>query len=158
MGISLGKQKRFNCVRIISRIDDAVDHEASDWTRYDEDPIENEDALKFLADKHPTIFLCNFELDAKSNAKIQDAMFSGIDEDKNPRPALGAWSLAVAKYTLKSIENHPSVKDPIRFKADSRGLVSDETLDVLQKAGIISEIFSHYSKLSQSGVSKNVKN
>jgi len=158
MGISISRQKRLNCVRIISKVDDAVDHEASDWTKYDEDPIENEDALKMLPEKHPTIFICNFELDAKSNAKVQDAMFSGIDEDKNPRPALGAWSLAVAKHTLKAIENHPSTKDPIRFKADSRGLVSDETLDVLQNVGVISDIFNHYSKLSQTGVSKNVKN
>ena len=158
MGISLARQKRLNCVRIISKVDDAVDHEASDWAKYDKDPIENEDALKFLPEKHPTIFVCNFELDAKSNAKVQDAIFSGLDEDKNPRPALGAWALTVAKYTLKAIENHPSIVDPIRFKADSRGMASDDTLDVLQKVGVISDIFSHYSKLSQTGVVKNVKN
>ena len=158
MAISVSNVKRLNAVRIISRIDDAIDNDASDWEKYDEDPIENESALKFLADKLPTIFICNFELDAKDNSRVQDSMFAGIDEDKNPRPAYGAWSLSVVKYSLKGIENPPGCKDPIRFKVDSKGNTSEETLNMLQKVGIISEVFNHYLKMTQTGVNKNLKN
>jgi hypothetical protein len=158
MGISLESKKRLNAVRIISKQDDAIDFDNSDWEKYDEDPIENESALKFLAEKHPTVFICNFEFDAKENSKIQDAMFSGIDEERNPKPAYGAWSLAVVKYSLKGIENHPSNANPIKFKVDSKSYVSEETLNILQKVGVIGEIFNHYLKLSQTGVNKNLKN
>lgn len=157
MGISLNSIKRINCVRMISKIDDAIDHVNSDWDLYDEDLIQNEDALKFLPDKIPTIFICNFELDAKTNAKIQDAMFAGIDDERNPRPAYGGWALAVAKYTLKGIENPAGVSDPIRFKVDSKGFASDEVLNTLQKAGIIQEIFTHFIKLTSTGVNANAK-
>jgi hypothetical protein len=157
MGISIAKIRKFNCVRLISKIDDAVDHEASDWDLYNKDPIENESALKFLTDKKPTIFICNFELSAKDNARIQDAMFAGMDEDKQPKPAFGAWSLAVAKYTLKGIENPSGTIAPIDFKVDSKGYASDETLNILQQAGIISEIFNAYLALTQTGVEKNAK-
>jgi hypothetical protein len=157
MGISITSIKRLNCIRIISRVDDAIDHESSNWDLYDEDPINNEDAIKLLPDKAPTIFICNFEIDAKTNAKIQDSMFAGIDEDKSPRPAYGGCALSVVRYTLKGIENPESCKDPIRFKLDGRGFVSDETLNFLQKAGIISEIFNHYLKLTSTGVNQNAK-
>jgi hypothetical protein len=148
MAISINTIKRLNCVRLISRVDDAVDHDASDWEKYDEDPMNNENAIKFLADKQPTIFTCNFEVDAKTNAKIQDAMFAGIDDDKQPKPAYGGWALAVVKHTLKGIENPASTVDPIRLKVDNKGAVSEETLNFLQQCGIISEIFNHYLKLT----------
>ena len=157
MGISVKDVRRFNAVQIISKIDDAIDHEASDWEKYEDDPIGNMDALKFLPNKKPTIFLCNFELSAKDDAKIQDAMFGGIDEDKNPKPAFGNWALAVAKYTLKAIENPPETNDPILFKTDAKKAVSDETLNILQKAGIIQEIFNHYIKLTKTEVGQNAK-
>lgn len=157
MGISVQRIKRLNCVQIISRIDDAVDNDNSDWDLYDKDPIENASALKFLAGKQPTNFICNFELEAKDDARIKDAMFGGIDEDKNPKPAYGGWSLAVVKYTLKGIENPPGITEPIIFKGDAKGHVSDETLNTLQKAGIIQEIFNHYLNLTNFAVGKNTK-
>ena len=157
MGISIAKIRRLNCVRLVSKIDDAVDHEASDWDLYSKDPVMNESALKFLSDKKPTVFVCNFELSAKDNSKIQDSMLSGLDDDKQPKISVGAWSLAVARYTLKGIENPQGTVAPIDFKVDSRGYASDETLNILQKAGIISEIFNAYLTLTQSGVEQNAK-
>jgi len=65
-------------VYIISRQDDAIDWPASDEKAYKE--AYDEKHLTLIAGKEPTRFLCNFELDAKGDSEVQDAMIVGVDE------------------------------------------------------------------------------
>lgn len=158
MAVVLKKVKNFNAVRIISEIDGAVDHDNSNWDKYKEDPIANENVIKFKPNQVPTIFLCNFELKAKEAAKIKDSMMGAIDEDKNMSLNYGNWGYWVAKLTLKEIQNPPGEKDVLELKKDSKGYVSEETLNKLESLGIIKEIFLHYIKLTQTDELNNAKN
>ena len=158
MALIIDQSHRLNAVRIISRNDDAVDEEASDWEVYDKDPVRNEKALVMKADQTPTIFLCNFELTGKEAANVKDALISGIDDEKNIKMSYGKWSYRVTQLTLKGIENPPNVKDVIEYKKDGRGYVSDQTMTLLERMGLVSEIFTHYTSLTQSKEKENAKN
>ncbi len=149
MAIKKIRSKNLNAVRIISRQDEAIDFDASEWDLYEEDPVLNENSLKFKEGKEPTIFLCNFALTGKEQASLQDAMVSGVDEEKNPKVSIGKYSYQIAKVCLKDIQNPANELDVIRLKKDSRGYVSDETMTELHQAGVVNEIFNHYFRLTQ---------
>lgn len=158
MAIKKIKSKSLNAVRIISRQDEAIDIDSSDWDLYEEDPAANESALKFKAGKEPTIFLCNFALTGKEQAALQDAMVSGIDDEKNPKVSLGRYAYQIAKVCLKDIQNPAAEVDVIKLKKDSRGYVSDETMTELHQAGVVNELFNHYFRLTQTPEKKEIKN
>jgi len=159
MALVMNKRK-LNAIRFISKIDDAVDVEASDRDLYLEDPVANADALKFKKGKEPTIFLLNFELSGKENAAIEDKQSGGLDDERNPKISMGAWSYAVARMTLKDIQ-YPAGETPIvEFKKEGRGYASERVLDTLSKLGIIGEIFNLFITLraSDAEVKANAKN
>lgn len=158
MAVILSEKRKFNCVRIISKVDSAVDANESDWDLYNEDPLKNEDALKFKPNSQPTIFVCNFEVTGKESAIIKDAMLAGMDSDNNAKVSYGKWAYTVVKTVLKSIENPAGERDVIEFKKDGRGYVADDTLTKLEKYGILTEIFTHWITLTQSDVRDNAKN
>ena len=150
--------KALNAVEVISREDDSLDLEKSDWEGYASSGDVSK--LAFVADKQPTIFLCNFELKGKQAESIKNNMLSGKDEDGNPRVALGSWSFKVVKIVLKDIKN-PEYLAPteiIMMKRDKDGLVHDDLLGELDGMGVINEIFAMYSSLTNLGGKANAKN
>lgn len=164
MAIQLSQVRKLNAVRIISRKDSAVDTDASDWDRYDEDPLRNGDALVMNADgkksMEPTVFICNFDTSGREAAKIKNALISGVDDDKNAKITMGDWQYRVVQICLKGIENPPGTPDVIEFKKEGNGYVSDRTMDALEKIGLVAEIFGHYTTLTkeEEAVKENSKN
>jgi len=150
--------RNLNSVRIISRNDSAIDQEKSNFDAYMLDAIGNENSIVFLEGKLPTIFLCNFEVDGKSGAAIQDSMMGGIDDEKNPKVTPGRWAYEICRRCVKDIQNPIGEVDVIKLTKDVKGFVSDETMTELQKYGIVNEIFNHYFALTQSEVKTNAKN
>jgi len=170
MAIVLNNQKRLNCVRVISKQDTAIDWAKEtdqeptgtteeDWERYREDPVRNEDAIKYKQDMSPTVFVCNFELDGKEAAAIKNSMIKSIDKDtKDPVVQFGSWAYTVVRMVLKEIENPPNVENVIVLKKDSRGYVDNRTMSLLERAGLVPEIFSHYTMLTKDEHKANAKN
>lgn len=150
MAFTTTNARPLNAVRIVSRADDAVDHEASDWDEYMDDAIKNAASLKMKPGKSATYFLCNFQLTGKESARIKDAMIKGVDRDSNEmNMSYGRWAYTVAKLTLKDIQNPPNVDGIIEYKKDGTGYVLDSVLDVLESAGVVQEIFNHWVALTQ---------
>jgi len=151
MAIRASSIKAVNAVRVISRIDDAVDHEASDWETY----LKTYDAayLKLLEGKTPTVFLCNFNLSAKDGASVKNALLGNVNiSEKKAGIAFGDWQLAVVRSSLKEIIQPDDLPEAERlpFKRLGTGHVSDETLSLLDQLGIVQEIFSAYNALTTS--------
>jgi len=139
--------KKLNAVRLFSQADDAIDHEATDWDAYEDNPLD-ESLIKLVADKQATVFLCNFDFKGKEKTKVDDAVFGAMDKDaKSPKVNYSAWSYEVVRHALKDIQNPPDVKDVIKMKKDSGTLVSPETMTMLGNAGIVSEIFKYWLAL-----------
>jgi len=158
MAITTGQIKKLNAVHIISSKDSAVDEDASDWELYSADPIKNLDAVKYKAGQEATHFICNFEQSGKEMATIKDAMLKGFDDDRNPQLSYGNGAYTVARFTLKDIQNPPNVADTIVFKKEGRGYVADSVLTVLDRLGVVQEIFQHWVKLTQDDTEPEAKN
>jgi len=160
MAVKLSQKRNLSTVRIISKIDDAVDDNGTDWELYNEDPISNESAIKFKEGKKPTYFICNFDFTGKEAASTKDAMMK-IDEEKNPSVAYGRWAYKVAQIALKDIDNPSDVPemDKLKVKKDGgTGYVMDSVMTDLERLGVVSEIFQHYLTLTQTPDRKNAKN
>lgn len=158
MAFKIQHTKPINAVEIISRNDEAIDREKSDFTKYDDDPIDNKDAIVLKPGMEPTIFLCNFQLTGSQQAAIQNAMLTGVDENNQPKMTIGSWAYSVVKHVLKDIRNPANEADCIQFKRLGNGLVHDDTMTLLSRYGLINEIFNHYVNLTQTDVGKNIKN
>lgn len=158
MAILIQKQQPINAVEVISEQDDALDLEASDLEGYKK--TGDVSKLKFLPDKQPTIFLCNFSLRGTQAAALKNAMIGGTDEDGKPQIAFGSWSFKAAKFCLKDIKNPEGLPDDAKliFKKDEKGLAHDDLLATLDRLGIVNEIFSMYSSLANGGMRANAKN
>jgi len=143
---------RHNAVCMISKIDDAIDWQVSDADAYAK--TLDEKYLILLSGKEPTRFLCNFDLDAKSNSEIEDAMIAGVTENGTMKPGIGSYNLAVVRHVLKDIKNPVSlpVEEHLLFKRTADGKVSDETLDQLARLGIITEISAAFSSMTKGSV------
>jgi len=150
--------KKLNAIRFISKSDSALDLENCNYDEYAEDPNVKESELKFIEGQMPTIFVLNFELSGKEHAMLQDNMFAGVDEEKQPRLTMGKWAYNVVKSCLKDIQNPPNETQVIRLKKDSKGYVSDETMTELQRFGVMTEIFNLYFSLTQTDVKAHSKN
>lgn len=145
MAINISKSRQdFTAVRVISQVDDAIDQEASDYEAY-KDTLD-ESKLHFVDGKSPTVFICNFKFDAKTSARVNNAMLSRQSEDGKPALAFGSWSQTIAKVSLKDIQN-PSDQPPdeqLRLKRDVNGYVHDDLLSQLEQLGIVDDIFNAY--------------
>lgn len=134
--------KKLSSIRYISRLDGAVDKEASDREEYEKDPTKNADKIVLKDGEEPTIFVLNFELNSKAheiikNSRTKRASADGVDM------TMGSWSQAVCRVVLKDIIN-PAGIDGIKFKKDGRGYVADSTMDVLERLNIVDEIWTLY--------------
>jgi len=159
MAFLTNTRRSLNAVRLISRNDDAVDQEQSDWDKYDEDPIANADAIVIKDGAEPTYFLCNFDITGKESSLVKDAMIKGFDkEDQSVKLSYGKWAYTVVRLTLKGIQNPPGVDGVIEYKKDGTGYAMDSVLSVLERHGVMGEIFNHYVALTQSDASQNAKN
>jgi hypothetical protein len=158
MAFKTSTVKKLNAIRFISKADAALDLENCDYESYLEDPNGKEHTLKFLEGELPTVFVLNFELSGKEQAMLQDNMFSGVDEEQQPKLTMGKWGYNVTKFCLKDIQNPPNIIDVIRLKKDSKGYVADDTMTELTKYGIVAEIFSLYFALTQNSQRANSKN
>lgn len=143
-------KKDLSALQLVGRKDDALDPvKAKDaYDAYVAAGLD-ESKLVFLPDQQPTRFLLNFELTGKEAERIKNAMVAGKDEDGEPTMSLGSWQFALAKRTLKGIQNPTGLDeaDGLKFETDQNGLVSDALLGKLDKHGIIQDIFSAYSVL-----------
>jgi hypothetical protein len=151
-------ERPLNAVQIVSRIDDAIDHASSDWEKYDE--TLDMAHLKLVSGKHPTVFLCNFELSAKDRASVQNAMLTGTDEDGKPKVGLGSWQLSVTRMVLKDIQNPDYVPEASRlvYKMDGNRHADDRTLNQLSRLGIVQEVFNHYIRHTEKAHIREAKN
>ena len=158
MAIMNTVERALNAVQIISRIDDAIDHAASDWAAYD--ATLDAAHLKLVQGKQPTIFVCNFDLTAKDRAAINDAMLAGTDDDGKPKVGLGSWQLAVTRLVLKDIQNPDYVPEASRiaFKMDGNRHADPRTLNQLSRLGIIQEIFNHFIQVTEKDHRREAKN
>ena len=147
MAVTSTNIKKLNSVRLFSRADDAIDHDATDWDAYDDDPL-NESLIKMLPEKEPTVFLCNFEFKGKDSTVVNDAVFGAMDRnEKSPKVNFNNWAYQVVRHGLKDIKNPAGVDDVIKMKKDSGLYVSEETMTKLEQAGIVGEIFRHWQTL-----------
>jgi hypothetical protein len=159
MAFTTTNRRPLNAVRIVSRHDDAVDADKTDWEKYDADPISNAAAIVMKPGKEPTYFLCNFDLSGRESAMVKDAMVKGVDRsDGSVNLSYGKWAYTVARLTLKDIQNPPNVDGVIDYKKDGTGYVLDSVLSVLERAGVVGEIFNHYVTLTQGEATQNAKN
>jgi hypothetical protein len=159
MALIVSNRRPLNAVTIISRFDSAVDNEATDWESYDNDPITNASAIKIKSGCEPTKFIMNFDVTGKEAASIKDSMIKGMDQEtKQPNLAYGKWSYCVVKMTLKDIQNPPNTDGVIEFKKDGTGYVMDSVLSVLERAGVLQELFNHYLVLTNNDVREQAKN
>lgn len=159
MALIISNRRPLNCVTIISRQDSAVDSDATDWNAYDADPIGNASAIKLKPGQEPTKFICNFDLSGKESAQIKDAMVKNMDEEsRRPNLAYGKWSYTAVRLTLKDIQNPPNTDGVVEFKKDGTGYVMDSVMSVLERAGVVQEIFNHYLTLTQGEAKDNAKN
>lgn len=133
--------RKINAIRYISKRDGAVDHDASDWDRYLEDPMKNSDALVIKDGQEPTIFILNFEWNGRDAKYVKDNQTSGFDDDRKPKMSMGSWAYAAAKVSLKGIENPADIRPYVEFKKEGSGKVMDSVLDKLERIGIIDEIW-----------------
>lgn len=139
--------KAMNAVEILSKTDDAIDMEKSEWEEYTK--TLDEKHLVFVPDLQPTRFICNFEFNSDDAKKIKNHMLGGKDEDGKPTFAFGDWASEVTRRSLKDIQQPDYLKaeEKIEFKKDSVGFVGPKTMSLLERYGIVDEIFSHYSRL-----------
>ena len=158
MAISFKEKINLSCVEIISENDDALDVENSDLEKYKE--TLNVNHLKFLPDKEPTIFICNFNLKGKDLASVNNAMIDGTDDEGKPKVAIGSWAYRITKLTLKDIKNPSYLKEDerINFKKDFQGYAHDDVVSLLQRIGIANEILTHYITHTQSITRREIKN
>lgn len=135
-----------NALLIISKSDDSIADEGSDWDAYAETFDENK--LVFVPDHQPTRFLVNFQMQSKDIAKVKNHMLGKTGEDGRPTFAYGEWSQEIVRRTLKEIQQPDSLtpEEKIPFKKDKDGFVHPDTLAVLERLGIIEEIFGYYAK------------
>ena len=159
MSILTTDVKSLNAVRLFSRKDSAIDHDATDWDAYDEDPLK-EDLIKMKEGKEATVFLCNFEFKGKDAVKVKDAVFGGMDKDSgSPKINYSNWAYEVVRNGLKDIQNPVDITGVIKLKKDSGKYVSPETMTKLESVGLVSEIFKHWMKLkTDDGLEDNAKN
>ena len=147
--------RKLGAVYLISKQDDAIDWAASDEKAYKQGYDEKH--LKLLPGKEPTRFLCNFELDAKGDSEVQDAMIVGVNEEGRMKPGLGSYALCVVRRTLRDIKNPASLPEAehLVYKRNADGTVADETLDILARLGILGEIAAAYSQLTKEQITSN---
>jgi hypothetical protein len=148
MAIKIQKKIALNAVRFVSENDDSHDkgNDEAEWKetvykKYLE--TLNPDDLKFLPDTQPTIFLCNFEVNAAQSAEISDSIMRGKDQ-----VAIGTWSQAVVRNVLKDIINpdYVPLAERIPFKKNGKGGVHDETMALMVRYGFAQEIFAVYNE------------
>lgn len=147
MAIKRQAKTNLNSLAIISKHDESVDLDKSNWDEYQKklDPAH----LVFKEGMQPTRFLCNFELKGKEAVTIKNAIFGGSDEDGKPLVTMGTWSYRVVKLTLKDIQNPEDLPlhEQVTMRKDDRGLAHDDLIGELDRYGIVDEIFGHYSRL-----------
>jgi hypothetical protein len=151
MAILVSKSMPLNLVRVICAHDDALDP-ASDLDEYKK--TLDQSKLSFVDGKQATVFVCNFKLDAKQAKLIKNSMMQ-TGEDGSPSITLGSWAMTVAKLCLKDIQNpeYLTPEERLVFKKDGNGYVSDSLLADLEEYGVVAEIFSYFTVLTN----KNVK-
>jgi hypothetical protein len=158
MAITLVRSIPLNALELVCEFDDAIDQGNSDIEEYKK--TADMKHLKFHPNKQPTIFLCNFDLKGKEAAAIKNAMLSGRDDEGNPQLTLGTWSFRVIKYTLKDIRNPDYIEahERIDMKKDKDGYAHDDLLAILDKVGVVNELFTFYNNLVTTSAKNNAKN
>lgn len=158
MAIRVVAKQNLKMVEVISSKDDALDMEKSNYDEY----VKTGDVSKlvFVEGKQPTRFICNFELSGREASYVKNEIMGGKDEDGKPKLSYGSWQHRVAKFTLKDIQNPADVprEEQMELKKDDRGYVNDYTMGILERYGIVDDIFVLYTHLVLEGAKQNAKN
>lgn len=151
-------EKNLSNISFIPRVDDAIDHEKSDYDAYVK--TLDEGKLVFVEGLRPTRFVLNFDLSGKEAAKLKNDMMSGKSDNGEPTVALGSWQQRVTKLCLKAIENPPDLLlgEGLIFRTDENGEVADALLGELERQGIISNIFALYTQHVMTSSRRAAKN
>lgn len=157
MAIKAVKAKNLKNLDHIAKVDEAIGDDAN-YPEY----LKTGDVthLNLKAGVTPTYITLSFEHSGKTAATIRNNMMSGVDDDGKPKVAIGSWQYAVAKKSIKGIRNplELPLEEAIPYKADDNGDCSDDTIDRLDKHGIVSEIFAVYLALVVGTEKNQVKN
>ena len=148
MAIKRVDTKKLDNVIIVSKNDDAIDEENSDWDAYLEDY--KMDHLSFLADKEPTKLVCNFRFSASEIAEVKNSMMSSINKSTSqPNLSVGSYQQNIARFGLKDIQNPEYVPahDRLTLKKNGKHL-RDDSIEMLEQYGLVDEIFTAYTTLT----------
>jgi hypothetical protein len=149
-----------SCVPVILENDDAIDHdnEECDYQMY----VKTGDIshLRYVSDKEPTKFICNFSFSGKEAAMVKNSMIGSKDEEGKPSVSLGSWQFRIARLSLKDIQNPAYLpEDECFVMKNYDGYADEKLLAVLNNYGVIDAIFSLYSSLVlDNGVRAEAKN
>lgn len=146
-------------IELVSKNDDALDLEKSDWEQYQKTGDLNH--LKFVEGKVPTYFICNFDFKRSEAESVKNSMIGGKDDNGDAKVALGSWSFRIAQLALKDIKNPEDLPEDekILYKKDRQGYAHENVILQLERMGVVNEIFSLYSALVLSNeVKANAKN
>lgn len=157
MAIRIERSRNLSAIEFVSKSDDALDLEKSDFDAYLSDADQKH--LAFLPDAQPTVFVLNFDLSGKELATIKNAM-GGVSEEGEAKVNFGSWANQIVRVCLKEIRNPPSVplEAQLLLKRDKDGKVGDETLGILGRYGITEEIFSLFNRLTATPARAAAKN
>lgn len=148
MSIRVPQGKKLENVVIVSEQDDSLDLDSFDWDDYTEDY--DFAKLKFVAEKTPTRFICNFKFNASEAAEVKDSIMSSIEKNK-AKLSMGTWQQHIVRLGLKEIsydDADPTPKSERLTLKKNGKYVRDDSLAILEETGLVGEIFSAYNVLT----------
>jgi hypothetical protein len=140
MAIRVEKKRDLSCIKLICRSDDMI----GDTEGYPE-YLKSLDESVLKLKGEPTYLILNFQLKGRDTEAIKNSMIKGTDTEGNPTITLGSWQNAVARLTLKGIQN-PSdmpLNDQVVWR-EKDGKPTDDVLGLLDRCGAIGDIFAAY--------------
>ena len=159
MAFKVHNLPKIDNVTVVSKHDDAVNHDETDWHDYVKDYDYKK--LHFLPGKEPTKFICNFSHNADEAATLKNSMMGGYDDvTKKPKVTIGSYQQMVVRFSLKSIVNPSSLpkNEHLDLKKDGK-YVHIDSLTKFERWGLVDEIFQAYSTMTKANPTEgNEKN
>lgn len=144
-------------VEVISKHDDALDLEQSNFEEYEATGDINH--LVFIENKQPTRFICNFNLKAKEKQEIMN-ISQEISDSGRRQVNIGSLIYTITRFCLKDIQYPESVADADKFlfKKDKDGYVTLESVAELDNVDVPAQIAGFYNSLTKQTAKPHAKN
>lgn len=142
MGISL--PKRGDKVRVILRIDEALDQNHPDFTQRYESYLKtlDESGLPFREDIHPTRMVMERVQDYHAQQSIISQQM-GVGKDGKQRMDM-AFIMEDVRMSLVDVENHPETRpeDLVKFEKDPDGYASKDLVSSIHAVGCLYDLYA----------------